>query len=212
VSRRSADPGAPRRKARPTASARQLFAAEAAYGESIFRLGIGDVRGSIEALRRSHAALPTYAPAILSLGSVAYQRRRLAEGRRLFLSLLSLPDDTPDLTEIIDEAGDFLIQARCYAEGLDLFRRAAERFPRVAVFHQGIGCCAGHLDLHEDAIAASRAALDLEPENQKFVSDLGWTLYKAGKTDEAERVLERAVAMDPTDALAAENLRVCRSS
>ena len=69
------------------------------------------------------------------------------------------------MTEIIDEAGDFLIQAERYAEGLDLFRRAAERFPRVAVFQQGIGCCAGHLDLHEDAIAASRAALDLEPEN-----------------------------------------------
>ena len=167
------------------------------------------MHGSIETLRRSHAALPTYAPAILSLGSVAYQRRRPAEGRRLFLSLLELPDDAPDLTEIIDQARDFLIQAGRYAEGLDLFRRAAKRFQRVAVFHQGIGCCAGHLDLHEDAIAASRAALDLEPENQKFVNDLGWSLYRAGKIDEAQRVLERAVAMDPTDALAAENLRIC---
>ncbi len=212
VSRRSADPGARRRKARSAANTRQLFAAEAAYGDSVFRLGIGDVGGSIEALRRSHAALPTYAPAILSLGSVAYQRRRLAEGRRLFSSLLELPDETPDLTEILDQAGDFLIQAGRYAEGLDLFRRAAERFPHVAVFHQGIGCCAGHLDLHDDAIAASRTALDLEPQNQKFVNDLGWSLYKAGRTDEARRVLERAVAMDPTDALAAENLRICRSS
>jgi Flp pilus assembly protein TadD len=58
----------------------------------------------------------------------------------------------------------------------------------------------------------SRAALDLEPENQKFVNDLGWSLDKAGKIDEARPVLERAVAMDPTDALAAENVRICGSS
>jgi len=32
------------------------------------------------------------------------------------------------------------------------------------------------------------------------VNDLGWSLYKAGKIDEARPALERAVAMDPTDA------------
>jgi Flp pilus assembly protein TadD len=58
----------------------------------------------------------------------------------------------------------------------------------------------------------NKSLMDLEPENQKFVNDLGWSLYRAGKTDEAQPVLERAVAMDPTDALAAENLRICGSS
>jgi len=186
-----------------------LFHAEAEYADSMFRSAMGDVRGSVEALRRSHAALPTYAPTTLSLGSVEYQRRRPAEGRRLFMSLLDLPDSTPDLIEIIDEAGDFMIQSGKYRDGLDLYRSAVVRFPRVAVFQQGIGCCAGHLDLHDEAIAASRAALSLEPENQQFVNDLGWSLYEAGRLEEAQRELERAVAMDPTDELAAENLRVC---
>jgi Flp pilus assembly protein TadD len=123
--------------------------------------------------------------------------------------LLDLPGDTPDLCEIIDKAGDYLIERRAYVDGLDLYRRAADRFPNVAVFHQGVGCCAGHLGRHDDAIAASRAALELEPDNQKFVNDLGWSLYQAGRLAEARRMLERAVAMDPTDALAAENLRLC---
>ena len=200
------------RPATGTAARGQLFAAEAAYAESIFRWAVGDPRRGIKALRSAHAALPTYAPAILSLGSVEYQRRRPAEGRRLFLSLLDLPDETPDLVEIIDEAGDFLIQRGRYADGLELYRRAAARFPRVAVFHQGIGCCAGHEGLHDEAIAASRAALVLEPENQRFVNDLGWSLHQAGRLDEARRELERAVAMDPNDALAAENLRICRGT
>jgi superkiller protein 3 len=173
---------------------------------------MGDVRGSIEALRRSHAAQPSFAPAILSLGSVEFQRQRSAEGRRLFLSLLDLPDDTQDLVDIIDKAGDFLIQSGKHADGIEIFQRAAARFPRVAAFQQGIGCCAGHLGRHDEAIAASRAALDIEPENQKLVNDLGWALYGAGCPDGAQRVLEQAVAMDPNDALAAENLRICRSA
>ena len=188
----------------------RLFNAEAEYADSIFRSALGDVEGSVAALDRSLAALSTYAPAILSLGSVAYQRRQRAKGCRLFLSLLELPDDTPDLCEIIDEAGTFLIQAHEYADGLELYRRAAARFPRVAVLHQGIGCCAGHQGLHEEAAAASRTACEIDPDNQNLVDDLGWSLYQAGQLEEARQVLERAVAMNPSDELAAENLRICR--
>ena len=187
----------------------RLFAAEAAYADSMFLSALGDARGSIAALELALAADPGYAPAILSLGSVEYQRRRPARGCRLFFSLFDLPDETPDLAQIIDEAGDFLIQRGRYGDGLELYRRAVARFPRVAVFHQGLGCCAGHEGRHVEAIAASREALELEPGNQKLVNDLGWSLYQAGRVEEAIPVLERAVAMNPSDPLAAENLRLC---
>ncbi len=82
----------------------------------------------------------------------------------------------------------------------------------MAVFQQGVGCCAGHEGLHDEAIAASRRALELEPSNQKFMNDLGWSLYDAGQGDEARTVLERAVDMDPQDELAAENLRICTTT
>ena len=50
-----------------------LFAAEAAYADSIFRTALGDSQGCIDALRRSMECMPTYAPALLSLGTVEYQ-------------------------------------------------------------------------------------------------------------------------------------------
>ena len=187
------------------------FNAEAAYAQSIFRCALGDIEGSVVALQHSLKMMPTYAPAILSMGSVEYQRGRRARGRRLFLSLLAMPDETTDLCEIIDKAGDFLIGRGAYGDGLELYRQAAARFPQTAAFHQGLGCCAGHEGLHEEAIAASRAALALDPDNQKFVNDLGWSLYQAGLIHEGRAVLERAVAMDPTDELAVENLRICRT-
>jgi len=164
---------------------------------------LGDAEGCVAALQSCLEALPTYAPAILSLGSVEYQLDRAKEGRRLFL--LDLADDTADLQEIIDKAGDFLISIGAYSDGLALYRAATRRFPAVAVFHQGLGCCAGHAE----ALVAAEVALALEPSNQELVNDLGYSLYLVGRLEEARTVLERAAAMDSADELAAGNLRVC---
>jgi tetratricopeptide (TPR) repeat protein len=185
------------------------FEAEAAYADSIVRTAMGDLEGAVAALTRALEFAPGYAPAIFSLGTVEYQRGNLAAGRRLFHSLLACPADTPELCEIIDHAGDFLIERRAYKDGLELLRAAALQFPHVAVFHQGVGCCAGHEGLHQEAIAASRRALEIEPANARFLSDLGWSLLKAGQLSEAQEALSRAVAMDPGDELAKENLRFC---
>jgi len=163
----------------------------------------------MSAFKRSLALDPGYAPGILSLGSVEYQRGRKARGRELFHSLLALPKNTPDLREIIDKAGDFLIQRRAYGDALELYRAAAARFPRVAAFHQGVGCCAGHRGLHDEAVAASRRAVALDPRNPEFLSDLGWSLCAAGRLDEARKSLARALAIDPSNALARGNLRFC---
>lgn len=195
------EPGAP--------ESAELFEAEAAYADSIFRTALGDIEGAVEALNRSLEFAPGYAPAIFSLGTVEYQRANRAAGRRLFHSLLSCRTDTPDLCDIIDHAGDFLIGRRAYKDGLDLYRAAALRFPHIAVLHQGLACCAGHKGLHEEAIAASRRALELEPGNPRFVNDLGWSLLEAGRLSEAQETLLRAVTMDADDQLARENLRFC---
>src|SRR2546421_448364 len=80
-------------------------------------------------------------------------------GRRLFFSLLSLPEDTEDLSEIIDKARSFLIEIEQYADGLQLFREAASKFPEVAEFQEGIGCCAGHKGFIDEALAAGRRAI-----------------------------------------------------
>ena len=187
------------------------FWVEAEYADSIFRTALGDREGALARLKVALEMKPTYAPAILSMGSVEYQRGRRAEGRRLFRSLLSLPEDTPDLCEIIDEAGSFLIQIGAYKDGLALFHGAVDRFPAVAALYQGLGCCAGHEGRHQEAVAASERAVQLEPDNQKFVNDLGWSLLEAGRLEEAEKVLAQAVSMDPSDELARENLRISKA-
>jgi tetratricopeptide (TPR) repeat protein len=190
------------------------FAAQGQYAESMFRWSLGDLEESIQALERALEIDSEYAPAILSMGTMEYERGRTGRGKELVLSLVSLPASgadggEDDLVDIIDKAGDYLIQTVQYADGLDLYRAAVARSPDRAVFHQGLGCCAGNEGLEDDAMAASQAALELDPENQEYVNDLGWSLFEAGRLDEARQVLSRAVDMDPSDELARENLRLC---
>lgn len=185
------------------------FAAEAAYADSIFRAACGDLSGAVAAIEQALRFKPDYAPGILSMASVEYQRGSRAEGKRLFVTLVSMPEGTEDLYQIIDKAGTFLIQSREYADGLELFRAAAERFPGVAEFHQGIGCCAGQEGLFNEAVAASQQAVQLDPANAAYLSDLGWTLLLAKRYPEAREALIRAVDIDPTNELARQNLRVC---
>ena len=196
-------------KLKATPGERQ-FSAEAEYAYSIFRDALGDTEGSIVALKRALEAMPTYAPAIFSMGSVLYQVGRTAEGRELFQSLLWLPKNTTDICQIIDDAGTFLIKFGAYEDGMALYRRAVKRYPEVAALFQGLGYCASNAGLHEEAVSANQRALELDPENQKLVNDLGWTLLQAGRLPQARETLERAVSMDPSDELANENLRFCR--
>ncbi|WP_290652174.1 hypothetical protein, partial [Aquisalimonas sp.] len=107
-----------RRKTDNSPDTWRLLEAEAAYAESIFRQAIGDMEASIAAAERALEIKHDYPPAILTMGSIEYQRGREEQGARLFRSLLSSPDESGDLWEVIDEAGDFLIQERRYAEGL----------------------------------------------------------------------------------------------
>jgi tetratricopeptide (TPR) repeat protein len=186
------------------------FRAEAEYADSIFRDALGDREGSIVALKRALEAMPSYAPAILSMGSVLYQAGEITEGRKLFQSLLALPKNTTDICQIIDEAGTFLTRFGAYEDGMALYRTAVKRYPDVAALFQGLGYCASNAGLHEEAVSANQRVLDLDPENQKLVNDLGWTLLRAGRLPQAAETLERAVSMDPSDELAKENLRFCR--
>ena len=190
----------------------QLVDAEAAYADSIFQMALGDTERSVAAAERALALRPLYPPAVLTMGSIEYQRRRENEGRRLFLSLLSLSDDDCDIREIIDTAGSFLIRSQKYADGLDLFRGAVQRFPDRANLYQGLGCCAAHEGFHDEAVATYEKALALEPNRQDLTNDLGWCLYEAGRLETAIEVLLRAVSMNSSDELARENLRICQQA
>ena len=112
-----------------TDAAARLFEAEAAYAESMFCQALGDTEGSIANAERALAIEPDYAPALLTVGSIAYQLGEEERGATLFAKLADLPDDDGDLWEILDRAGEFIIDERRYGAGLRLYAVACRTFP-----------------------------------------------------------------------------------
>jgi Flp pilus assembly protein TadD len=83
-------------------------------------------------------------------------------------------------------------------------------FPDVAVFHQRLSYCASQEGNFDEALALNQRAIELDPDNPAFVSDMGWTLVLAGRFKEAEAALLRALEMDPSDERVQANLDYCR--
>jgi hypothetical protein len=83
----------------------------------------GDGRGK-DAGVLSLAIDPLHAPSLLTVGSMEYQHGRRGEAMMLFLALVKLPADEPDLIVIIDKAGDFLIDSKDYKNALALYEAA----------------------------------------------------------------------------------------
>jgi tetratricopeptide (TPR) repeat protein len=158
---------------------------------------------------------PEYAPAMLTVGSLEYQFGRVEEAMELFLKLTTLPAHTEDLPEIIDKAGDFLIDQEDHVNAGRLYAAAVRAHPQVALHHVGLGYCSAEAGRKEESVAHHRRADELEPNNYLHLNDLGYALLEAGQYDEAEEVLRRAVDLAPPDYELArgnlEHLRKVRS-
>lgn len=141
---------------------------------------------------------PEFAPALLTVGSIEYQLGRLDDAMELFLKLTDL-EDQDDLAEIIDKAGDFLIDQKDYKHGMKLYQTATERRPTTAIFWGGLAYCLNRLGQGQEALLAARQAVELEPESACFQSDLGWLLVELEQFSEARSVLEKAVELAPPD-------------
>lgn len=142
---------------------------------------------------------PQYAPALLTVASYEYLYGRINEAMTLFLTLPTLPAETEDLAEIIDKAGDFLLDQEDYENARSLYSAAVCQFPKVALYHNGLSYCLAQLGRLDEAIEHDKRAVNLDPDNYKYLSDLGWSLLEAERFEEAQTILERAVTLSPPE-------------
>ena len=178
------------------------WAHDSAHASMLWAEAVGDLDGVHPAWHDAAAPLaidPEFAPAMLTVGSLEYQYGRVEEAMALFLKLTTLPADTEDLPEIIDRAGDFLIDQDDGVNAGQLYAAAERAYPEVALYHVGLGYCAGQAGRMEESVAYHRRAVELDPDNYRHLNDLGYSLLEAGLYDEAEGVLQRAVQLAPPD-------------
>lgn len=164
----------------------------------------GPCPGAVAAL----AIEPKFGPALLTVGTVEYRLGRHEEAMELFLILPTLPADTEDLSEIIEQAAYFLADETDYDRARQVFQSAVDHFPTIGLYYNGLAYCAGKLGQRERAVELCREAVGRDPKNHRFLSDLGYCLMQVGRYAEAEPILIEAVARSPRgDTVARNNLR-----
>jgi tetratricopeptide (TPR) repeat protein len=150
---------------------------------------------------------PEYAPALLTVGGYELACGRKAEGMELLLQLTRLSPKTEDWIEIIDEAGQALMDGGDAANTCKLYEAALEASPGEQAFITGLGWALCRAGKQQDALPWLERAVANDPNNSTVLNDYGWGLAELGRFDEAQKVLEKAIQLAPAeDDLPANNL------
>ena len=196
-----------RQKYTSVAPAKRRAAAEWAYesgiAQDLFTSALvhaveGDDRGAdFEYGVGALAIDPRFAPALLTVGCLEYQYKRVHAAMELLMVLTTLPESEPNLAEIIDNAGTFLLDENDSHNAARLFRAATHAYPEVCEYWSGLSYCLGKQGEMDEVVTSARKALALKENDPHVLNDLGWTLLLAELYDEARTVFERAVALAP---------------
>lgn len=94
-----------------------------------------------------------------------------------------------------------------YAEGLPIVRRLTESKPDLPVGWFLLGAALERMDEHDQAVAAFKKALDLEPDFHSAANYLGYLWADRGENlEEALALILRAVALDPENGAYVDSL------
>jgi tetratricopeptide (TPR) repeat protein len=189
------------------APAKRRAAAEWAYDESmansLFGAALARLQGEPAPASRwppgfvALAIDPEFAPALLTVGCHEHSCGRQAEGMRLLLKLTRLSPDTADWIEIIDKAGQSLMDAGDAAGTCRLYEAALKARPDEQEFISGMGWALCRAGKQSEALPWLKRAVANAPNNYLVLNDYGWGLAELGRFDEAEKALEKAAQFAP---------------
>jgi tetratricopeptide (TPR) repeat protein len=117
---------------------------------------------------------PDYAPALLTVGCYEHGCGRKAESMRLLLQLRQLPPNTADWVEIIDKAGQSLMDAGDAAGTGHLYEAALAASPGKQEFIIGLGWALCRAGKQQEALPWLERAVAIAPDNYSVLNDYGW--------------------------------------
>ena len=166
-----------------------------------------------EAIASYRAALEidsAYALSHAGMGDALFRLQRYEEALESLSRALSLQPDTPIAGPIRklmgraeQELGRHEAAAEHFASALEIDPRDAEAIGRLAAVRFG-------QQRHAEALDLYRTLAEIDPDNAQTHANLGITLYRLGRAEQAARSLAQALALDPdleTARTALERLR-----
>lgn len=154
----------------------------------------GDSENAVGFWQRALAHRANFAAANFMIGEELRKQRRY-EGAVEFYEL-ALKQDGEQLVYYVRLGGAYMLLVR-YDRALEVFQRAARRFPVSAEAQYFVGIAARGYGTLEIAEAALRKSLALRDGNVDALAQLGFAVGDRGRDAEAEKLLRRAVILDP---------------
>ena len=132
----------------------------------------------------------------LTLGTRHHQAGQLADAERIYRQVLSIEPDNPQALHLL---GLLAMQGRQFEMAIELIGRAIRGDRRQATFHANLGEALRHAGRLDDAIAAYRTALAVQPGVAQIHVMLAGAQLSAGRTDEAVGNFHEALRLSPED-------------
>lgn len=164
------------------------------YGLCLLKLG--DLEDGIRALERVVASEPNNRQAAYTLGS-AYIKAGRAELTQTLVDGRLSDDETPEALLI---KGSLQLAKKQFQEALALLQQARSGNARLPTLHSQMGVALLYAGRRERAAAEFRAELAINPADFNANAFLGWLLQQDGESARALDLLERAYALNESDA------------
>jgi predicted O-linked N-acetylglucosamine transferase (SPINDLY family) len=157
--------------------------------------------------RRADMMDPMHADRSLETASELHRAGNLADARLLYQRVLSA---TPDDVVALFRAGVLELQDGCPDAALDLIGQAAAAAPEEARHHLGLGQVFQALRRYDEAAAACRRVLHIDPHCADAHFGLGIALQSLHEYDNAIGAYEAAAGLQPAYSAAFNNIGNCQ--
>ena len=146
---------------------------------------------------------------LIDEGLALHRAGRLSEAAERYESVLAINAEHPAALHL---QGVIALQSGAPQRALELIDRAIAADSGRGAYFNNRGNALRALDRHEDAVAAFRRALEIEPDLVDALNNLGATLRHLGKLEEAGETLEQALVRQPSNPGILNNLANVRDS
>jgi len=204
-------PGAKKRKRQPGnwGMAENMYAGMHARTLVPFLHGPPTQEELVSDLEEMIARCPQFYPAVLELafkklkaGDEVAGRRGIEQGFDLMVQFSEdLEDEAERLVDNLGSMWRFDLSRSC-------LEQLVESHLQTALYHDELAAAAARTGDLDTALAVGARALQIEPGNAFYRSNLGWYYLMVGNLDEAADNLNQSLKLDETNAVTQGNLRV----
>ncbi|KAF9930037.1 hypothetical protein FBU30_000950 [Linnemannia zychae] len=120
-------------------------------------------------------------------------------------------DEQKKNAEDLKVAGNRKVNEKEYAEAIRLYGEAIVLNPKNAVYYANRAAAYSQMGDHQNAIADSLKAAEVDPAYSKAYSRLGHAYFSVGKYKEAVSAYEKGLALEPNNATMKSSLATART-